>query len=59
MGNHFLALNPEDDAATVGGCDTAIPFQLVYHDNILNGFVWQHVGNAPGMRYKIYLLNFN
>ncbi len=51
MGNHFFTMDPSIDADAATGCDTAVPLQMVYHDNILNAFVWQHVADIPGDRW--------
>ncbi len=47
MGNHFFNLDPTVDADAATGCDTATPLQMVYQDNIINAFVWQHVAPIP------------
>jgi hypothetical protein len=46
MGNHFFQYDytPDQD------CNKVFPAQLVYEDNSLKGFVWQHVGDIPGDR---------
>ncbi len=50
MGNHFFNIDPSIPADDATGCDIALPLQLIYHNNVLNGFVWQHVAPIPGDR---------
>ena len=42
MGVHYFNFGYDENADI---CEELTPFQLMYIDNKLNGFVWQH--NAP------------
>ena len=42
MGVHYFSFGYDENADI---CEELTPFQLMYIDNKLNGFVWQH--NAP------------
>jgi charged multivesicular body protein 7 len=48
MGNHFFEYDhtPDQD------CGKIFPAQLVYEDNNLKGFVWQHVADMEGDRWE-------
>jgi hypothetical protein len=48
MGNHYFNLNYDVNAP----CVDLVPIQLIYHNEELNGFVWQHVAAMTGDRWE-------
>ncbi len=50
MGDHFFNFPPS--AGLDFDCTTLSPFQVVYHEGLLNGFVFQYVGTFPGDRWE-------
>lgn len=44
MGDHYLQFDytPEQD------CNSVLPFQILYDDGVMIGFVWQHMASLPG-----------
>ena len=50
MGTHFLLFNPKN-AATIS-CDDIPPVMLLYHNNVLHGWVWVQTFNFEDMMPK-------
>jgi len=48
MGNHYMRFNYKKNQ----DCKKVWPIQIMYKDNELNGFVWQHIGKFKGSRYE-------
>jgi len=48
MGDHYLQFDytPGQD------CNAVLPFQILYTEGVINGFVWQHMANLPGDRWE-------
>jgi hypothetical protein len=48
MGVHYFNFPP--NAGVDFDCNTVTPFQVTYHNGLLNGFVFQHIGTLEGDR---------
>jgi len=48
MGDHYLGFNYQPDQ----DCTAVIPFQILYDQGVITGFVWQHIGNFPGDKWE-------
>ena len=53
MGVHYFSFGYDENADI---CDELTPFQLMYIDNKLNGFVWQHNANLTGFSSTLIFL---
>jgi hypothetical protein len=54
MGVHYFNFPPNADSLEGGfDCNNVSPFQVLYDDGVLNGFVFQHVGKLDGDRFVI------
>ncbi len=51
MGNHFFQYDYSQDQ----DCNKVFPAQIVYEDNLLKGFVWQHVADIAGDRFVSFI----
>ena len=48
MGNHWFSFAYDKDY----DCNEIFPVQLVYHNGVLNAFVWQHFATLEGNRWE-------
>merc|ERR1711978_10575 len=48
MGDHYLQFDYTPDQA----CDSVLPFQILYDQGVITGFVWQHIGTLPGDKWE-------
>ena len=53
MGVHYFNFGYDENADI---CEELTPFQLMYIDNKLNGFVWQHNANLTGFSSTLIFL---
>ena len=53
MGVHYFNFGYDENADI---CEELTPFQLMYIDNKLNGFVWQHNANLTGFSDNLIFL---
>jgi hypothetical protein len=44
MGDHYLQFDYTPDQS----CESVLPFQILYDEGVIIGFVWQHIANLPG-----------
>ena len=50
MGIHYFSKDVSPEDAT---CQNLTPFQLLYIDGKLNGFIFQHIAQMTGKRWEI------
>ena len=59
MGVHYFNFGYDENADI---CEELTPFQLMYTDNKLNGFVWQHnaplTGSSQYPSFLVYILSW-
>ena len=59
MGVHYFNFGYDENADI---CEELTPFQLMYIDNKLNGFVWQHnaplTGSSQYPSFLVYILSW-
>jgi len=48
MGDHYLQFDYTPEQA----CDSVLPFQILYDQGVITGFVWQHIGTLPGDKWE-------
>jgi len=48
MGDHYLQFNYQPDQ----DCTSVAPFQILYDQGVITGFVWQHIGTFPGDKWE-------
>jgi len=48
MGEHYLQFDYTPSQA----CESVLPFQILYDEGIITGFVWQHFATLPGGRWE-------
>merc|ERR1719400_1178392 len=48
MGDHYLQFDYTPDQA----CDSVLPFQILYDQGVITGFVWQHIATLPGDKWE-------
>merc|ERR1711972_885404 len=48
MGDHYLQFDYTPDQA----CDSVLPFQILYDQGVITGFVWQHIASLPGDKWE-------
>ena len=54
MGEHYLQFDYTPSQA----CDSVLPFQILYDEGVITGFVWQHIATLPGDRWVLCLFIF-
>ena len=48
MGLHYSQFNYEKEQ----DCNKVLPIQILFHDGVIHGFVWQHFANLPGSKWE-------